>query len=126
ALPDAGAGPANAQPRMAYRPRGRTRLAIVGCSLAIIGALSAMWYRARTAPVPSAIAIMPFVNETSDSSLTRLGAVTADWISYELARLGLPTSTTGSALVVTGTYYARGSNVELHARIADRRSSAVL
>ena len=81
--------------RLRRRARVRERLAattrwwIVAVAVACAAALATMWPR-RAPIVPSSrVLVVPFRNDTGDSTLTLVGPMVAQWITEALAQTGL-------------------------------------
>jgi hypothetical protein len=93
------------------------------------------------------VAVAPFENRTSDTTLAALGPLTGDWVTQGLAEAGFAevadpetirmawqsapnaralAAATGARLVVTGAYYLEGDSLQLHARISDAATDRVL
>lgn len=84
------------------------------------------------------VVVMPFENRTADASLNAFGQQVAERIIARLADVpnvlvgappaGLPVSKrpADAAMIITGTYYAHGPQLDLQARIVDGKTSRLL
>jgi tetratricopeptide (TPR) repeat protein len=93
------------------------------------------------------VAVAPFENQTGDTTLAALGALTGDWVTQGLAEAGFAevadpetiraawrsapnaralAAATGARLVVTGAYYLQGDSLQFLARISDAATDRVL
>jgi serine/threonine-protein kinase len=141
--PRARAAAGSGRGRRGGRPRRRGR-----------GGLGAPARGAGEARAPSGgplaerrVAVAPFENQTGDTTLAALGALTGDWVTQGLAEAGFAevadpetiraawqsapnaralAAATGARLVVTGAYYLEGDSLQLHARISDAATTRVL
>lgn len=130
---------------------------IVALAATLVAMLGVVWAQ-RTPTVPAVgsiagpIAVMPFTNETPDSTLTGWGRLAGDWVTQGLHEAGLlpvvpwpsmaivavdhakqggdPVALvrrqTGAATVVTGSYYAAGDSLRYQASITDARTGRLI
>ena len=91
---------------------------------------SVQWDRRR-------VQVVPFENQTGDTTLAAVGRMAADWINLGLVQTRLitivPAEPSGSesgaataATVVKGRYYADGDSLRFRAEVLDARSGSVL
>jgi tRNA A-37 threonylcarbamoyl transferase component Bud32/tetratricopeptide (TPR) repeat protein/TolB-like protein len=130
---------------------------IVALAATLAAMLGVAWAQ-RTPTVPAVgsiagpIAVMPFTNETSDSTLTGWGRLAGDWVTQGLHESGLlpvvpwpsmaivavdhakqggdPVALvrrqTDASTVVTGSYYAAGDSLRYQASITDARTGRLI
>lgn len=82
------------------------------------------------------VQVLPFENQTGDTTLAAIGRMTADWINLGLVQTRLvtivPAKPSGSqeaaaaATLVRGRYYADGDSLRFRAEVLDARSGSVL
>jgi TolB-like protein/tetratricopeptide (TPR) repeat protein len=123
----------------------------------VVLAVVAVWWmgRVRSAPatparatlVENRVAVAPFENQTGNSTLAPLGALTSDWITQRLKEAGFaevvdPTkarfawqtspnaqaigASTGARYVISGAYYLEGDSVRFLGRITDAADGKML
>ena len=145
-----------------FARKRRVELTLGGVALVAVGALIVRplgpdppFGSSSVEFVENRVAVGVFANETGDSGLAPLGAMTMDWIVEGLAKTGLvevvpavvsvavhqqsdsaeatPTSIasrvareTGAATVVSGAMYRSGDSIEFRTRITDARTGALL
>lgn len=138
--------------------RRRVRVWPLVTLAAALAAMVGVAWSQRTPTVPAVgsiagpIAVMPFTNETPDSTLTGWGRLAGDWVTQGLHEAALlpvvpwPSMTiaaldhakfggdpvalvrrqTGASTVVTGSYYATGDSLRYQASIIDARSGRLI
>jgi len=122
---------------------------LAGAVLVIAAIATAIAVRARRPSLdPTIVVVAPFENHIRDTSLARLGAITADWIAQVLQGTGaikvVPTAAvaatgwvpgssprelaaaTGAGTVITGRASLQGDGVYLRADVVDARTGALL
>ncbi len=137
--------PPAALPSSSPAPGRRRYLAGIGGAAAAVGAavFLVLGSRGESLPVtdgPPIVAVLPYANQTNDSSFSLVGAMVTDWVTQGLAQTGLlrvmDTRTlltaeedltalaarTGAAYVVTGQVYRRRDSLVFHTRITDGRT----
>ena len=144
--------PSEASPPAVHRPRRVAWLGVAAVALVLVVGAT-MWAGRRNGDrSPEVVAVLPFVNESDDPAVDRLGRVVADHVAQSLSHLqlanvvGLPevlrvtvaegdvsapsaqvvSRETGATLMVSGAIYRVGDRLEAHARIVRTADGTVV
>ncbi len=118
-------------------PRGRRWIAVAAIgSVLLLGVAGVSLLRKDSARWDlQGVQVLPFENQTGDSTLGSVGRMAADWINLGLVQTRLvtivPAEASGdrngsAATLVYGRYYADGDSLRFRAEVLDARSGSVL
>jgi TolB-like protein len=141
------------RPTGVIKPKRWKTALMVGVSIIMIAAaavLFILFLGPRIDVDPDLVVVATFENKTGDSSLEYLGRMAADWTSQGLVNTNMmgvvPSSTvetvlrsyqggdiinflakeTGAGLVIAGSYYLNGENIQFQSQITDAAKGKVL
>ena len=136
--------------RLAWWRRRAVRLAAAGTTVVAVAAIATVLVIRGRGPAldPTIVVVAPFENQTRDTSLAQLGAITADWVAQVLQGTGaiklVPTAAvvatkwapggnprelaaaTGAGTVITGRASLQGDSIYLRADVVRARTGALL
>jgi serine/threonine protein kinase len=150
-LPSAATRQPSAMPAAAPRGRpGRNRILVFAVTgLVLVGAAAVLIFFSPFAShrySANRVAVLPFENQTGDSSLNPVGRMVEEWIMQSLSQSGFAevvprerllepeatrnirslARTTGAGTFVSGSYYRLGETIKLQAQVTDANDEKVL